>query len=275
MKYWLMAHLVHSADFYFWLQSNSWNIYLDLFENQLNEGDIIYIADGEKGIYAWGNLWQKKQPQSVHQGSLEIGRGAIKPSLISREQIQQTDELSDLLTFPDGKFTFLTNKQVKIINNLMPYEITKPPLPRRRQFVLNQPAEEDEGFHTEYKEVKVNNIANEAYEFAVAFRNGEGGSVYFGIGDKDKIVIGMNLTYAQRDEIKQKIENKLHSIQPPLKPYKDYSMDFHEVIDKQGNEILNLFVFEVEVKRGLGEEYKTAGGKLFQKTYSGRKLIKD
>jgi predicted HTH transcriptional regulator len=147
----------------------------------------------------------------------------------------------------------------------------QPPPPRKQQFILNQPAESDEDLHTEYKEVKPQNVAQEAYEFAVAYRNKEGGSIYFGISDKNKIVVGMNLNNAQRDEIKRSLENKLFSINPPLSPSIDYSLEFHKVINEQGNEIPDLFVFELEVKRGSGIEHTTAGGKIYEKTYSGRK----
>jgi hypothetical protein len=273
MKYWLMAHTVHASEFSWWLQTYSWTIYLDLdsLDERSKEGDIIYIADWEKGIYAWGTLLEKNSSQSKEQGSITIGRGSTKSSLISLEQIRQIPELSGLFSFPNGRMAFLTNKQVKILDSLMPPP--KPPMPRNRQFIINQPVEEDEDLYTEYKDVKSKNIFNEAYEFANAFVREEGGSIYFGISDKNKTVVGITLNNTQRDEIKRNLDNKLLSHNPPLYPNKDYFLEFHNIIDHKGNEIPELYVFELEIKRGFEKEYKTAGGKIYQKTYSGRKRI--
>ena len=274
MKYWLMAYVTHASDFPFWLQSSEWNIYLDSFEDKLKEGDVVYIANTEIGIYAWGTVWEKEQSRTNGQDFIKIGRGAIKLSLIDNNQIQQKKELSGLLSFPSGRFTFLTNKQVRILNNLMPYGVSKPPQPRRKQFIINQLMEEDEGLHTEYKEVSINNVPNEAYELAVAYLNQEGGSIYFGIRDNDKAVVGITATNAQRDEIKKKIENKLSMANPSILPVTNYTMDFHKVIDELGNEIPDVYVFELEVKPSSVKGYKTTGGKNYLKTFSGRRKIR-
>lgn len=273
IKYWLMANTVHVSEFPNWLNISEWVVYLNSFEDKLKEGDIVYIANAESGVYAWGSIWEMEQFQPDRQSFIKIGRGAIKLPLIDKGQILQEKELSELLSFPSGKFTFLTNKQVKTLNNLMPHGVSKPPLPRKKQFIINQPLEEDEDLHTEYKEVSINNIPNEAYEFAVAYLNQEGGSIYFGIRDNDKAVVGLTTTTPQRDEIQKKIENKLSTINPQILPVTNYTMDFHKVIDELGNEIIDVYVFELEVKPNLAKGYKTAGGKNYLKTFSGRRKI--
>lgn len=68
------------------------------------------------------------------------------------------------------------------------------------EFVLNHEVLIEETRHFEFKEIKsiagaVDSIVNSSDEYAVAFLNGEGGRVYWGIRDKDRIVVGIRLTY--------------------------------------------------------------------------------
>jgi hypothetical protein len=187
IRYWLMSNVVHSAAFPFWqFHATEWTVYGDI-ENKLNEGDILYLANGEIGIYAWGSLLEKCEIEPNDQSFIKISRGAIRPILIDKNQLLQVNETKDLLLFSDGRFTFLTNKQVKVLNNFI-FGVSKPPLPRNQQFIINQPVEEDEGIYTEFKEINVNKIPDTAYDYAYNFLNQDGGRIYFGIRDKDKIV---------------------------------------------------------------------------------------
>lgn len=277
MNYWLVAHKHHSSETTAWMQSHSWDIVIesDYFNNNLNNGDILYIVEGDKGIYAWGYLKEIKEHASQKQFSITIGRGEIYNYLINSENIKREEKLRDLLNFPYGKFNFLTNLQIRAINNLIPLQFSKPPLPNKPKFIFNKSADKDEDLHTEYKDTKFNNIPNEAYEFAVAFLKQSGGSIYFGIQDKDYKIVGIKLNSNQRDEIKNKIENKLYSISPTIYPSRDYFLELHPVIDEQGNYLENLFVLELEVKSKSSIDYKTKGGKSYIKSYSGRKILKD
>ena len=270
MNYWLLAHRPYADQLNFWQLHHTWIIYSGSLDERLKLGDIVYIFGGDLGIYAWGIVSQKYQ-EPGEQTSLTIARGALQYSFIPLEQINQTKELAGLFNFPKGNTTFLTSSQVKVINYLLPFNC-KPDPPYKKHFVYNQPAKRDEDLHTEYKDVKPKNIPNEAYEFAVAFLNKEGGSIYFGIDDSNKTVTGINLTYAQKDEIKKSLENKLSHLEPAPSAYVDYSMEFHNVIDEEGNEFNDLYVFELEVKRG-SEIHKTQGGKIYEKNYSGRRKL--
>ena len=266
MNYWLLGYYPHLDEQPRWLQITSWNFFQKISNESVKIGDIVYIIGGDLGVFAWGYITQLSKNQYDEKTNIIISGGEIKYSLIT------SNELNGLLSFSYGNPAFLTKKQIKTLNSLISQSGNKYPiLISEPQFILNTSADRDEDFHTEYKEVKPQNIANEAYEFAVAYRNKEGGSIYFGISDKDKTVVGMNLNSMERDKIKRSLENKLLSIQPPLSPNDDYSIDFHKVIDGQGNEISDLFVFELEVKCGSGVEHKTAGGKVYEKTYSGRR----
>jgi len=253
-----------------WLfnQQSNWGEYLDSLNVNLTEGDVIYIANDQVGIFAWGYLLEKRLNGRIF---INIGRGAIRPTLIDKAQIHQEREISELLRFSGGKFTFLTNKQVKIINSLLPYEVSKPPMPRKKQFIVNQSIEENEDLCTEFKLIKNNKIPDVAYEYAQAFLNQDGGRLYVGIQDKDKIVVGNNIEYSKLDEIGQKVENKLLTINPPIYPREHYSITFHEIIDGNGSEIKDYYIFELEIKPNEFNNYRSAGGKLLVKTFSGKR----
>lgn len=270
IKYWLMAYVVHSADFPYWqFHATEWSVNGEV-EDKLNEGDVLYLANGEIGIYAWGYLSEKIVNESKEQSFIKISRGAIKSNIIGKNTIQQVSEIKDLLSFSDGRFTFLTNKQVKILNSLIS-GVSKPPLPSNQQFIINQPVEEDEGIYMEFKEINVNKIPDVAYEYAQSFLNQDGGRIYFGIRNKDKKVAGITVPYSKRDEIQQKIENKLYSIIPPVKPFEHYTFEFHPIIDEQGNQIPEKYIFELEVKPNASKDFKSASGKHSIKTFSGKR----
>ncbi len=267
-RYWFMAYVVHATDFAYWqFHATEWIVYGSI-EKNLNEGDILYLANTEIGIYAWGYLSEINQSGSTENHFIKISRGAIKPSLVSKSQVQQTKDIAELLLFNEGRFAFLTNKQVKSINSLMTHGVSKPPSPRNQQFIINQPVEENEGLYTEFKEINISKIPDVAYDYAQSFLNQDGGRIYFGIRDKDKTIVGINIEYSKRDEIQQKVENKIYSIKPRVNPIEHYSMEFHPVIDTNGNCINDCYVFELEVKPSASKNYESAGGKYSIKTFS-------
>lgn len=271
-KYWLMANVVHGSDFNYWrFHASEWTVY-GTIDNRLSEGDILFIANSEIGIYAWGFLTEIFRADSDEQSRIKISRGAIRPILIGKSQIQSIKELSNLLLFKSGRFTFLTNQQVKLISSLL-HGVSKPPLPRRQQFILNQTIEENEDLYTEFKEINPNKIPDVSYDYAQAFLNQDGGKLYVGIRDKDKTVVGNKIEYSKLDEIGQKVENKLFTINPPIFPSEDYTIAFHPVIDEEGNRITDCIVFELEIKPSASKNFKSQSGKQSIKTFSGKRKI--
>src|SRR5262245_52485044 len=99
------------------------------------------------------------------------------------------------------------------------------------RFVLNEPIFEEETRHCEFKEIKGRNpvdiIKNSADEYVVAFLNSEGGRIYWGIRDSDRVVVGVKLTSSQRDEIRRVVGEKLAQIQPSISPTA-FRINFHE-----------------------------------------------
>src|ERR1043166_3445400 len=271
-KYWLMPHAVHVADFPYWsLHATEWTVECDASQDDVNEGDLVYLANAETGIYAWGMIVDISNPVNPGElGSIKVSRGAIKSGLIDRNDMLNRDELRDLLAFAGGKFNLLLNRQIKSLNTLIPPRTPKPPTPADSQFVINQPVSEDEDLHVEYKEVNINNIPGEAYENAVAYLRQEGGRVLFGVRDADHVVVGLAVDMKARDRIKKTVENKLSTIAPQILPVKDYWLEFHQVIDHSGKPVPDRYVFELEVNESASKDHKTAGGKSYLKGFSGR-----
>ena len=53
-------------------------------------------------------------------------------------------------------------------------------------------------------------------EYAVAFLNSEGGRIFWGIRNDDRITVGVTLDDQQRDEVRRKVSEKLWGIRPPI-----------------------------------------------------------
>jgi hypothetical protein len=81
------------------------------------------------------------------------------------------------------------------------------------EYTLNHPVHMEETRHFEFKEIKssagaVGSIVNTSDEYAVAFLNSEGGRIFWGIRNHDRIVIGVPLNYEQRDKVRRDVHTK-------------------------------------------------------------------
>lgn len=150
-----------------------------------------------------------------------------------------------------------------------------------RAFVLGQVVASEESRTVEFKEVKASSvvkiIANLADEYAVAFLNSEGGSIFWGIRDEDRVVVGVHLSSQQRDELRRVVTDKLNSIQPPLDPTR-FRIELHPV---SGEAVApDTFVVELSVPAsGSTSPYFTAGNQAYvrldaaNKKLNGQQLI--
>jgi hypothetical protein len=99
------------------------------------------------------------------------------------------------------------------------------------EFILNRPVLIEETRHFEFKEVRstagaVDSIVNASDNYAVAFLNGEGGRVYWGIRNEDRVVVGVRLNYAERDKVRRDVTSKLNQIEPRVDPSR-YRLELH------------------------------------------------
>lgn len=148
-----------------------------------------------------------------------------------------------------------------------------PELPNtRRRLMFDEPIDREESRLVEFKEVTSNNpvntIKSHAERYAVGFLNSAGGRIYWGIRDSDRHVVGVPLTYPERDQVRQVISNQIGSITPSVLSG-SYSLEFHDVVGPDGTNMGDLYVVELSilrvVSRGLfytqsGETYIRVDG---------------
>lgn len=115
--------------------------------------------------------------------------------------------------------------------------------------MLNQPVALEEDDTTEFKEVisqsPVSTIIDTVEDYAVAFLNGEGGRILWGIRDKDRCVVGVSLDALSRDRIRKGIAGKFHNIQPAVDPTR-FRLEFHLVDGNSGPAELFIVEFSIE-----------------------------
>src|SRR5262249_17829519 len=120
----------------------------------------------------------------------------------------------------------------------------------------------------------VDAIVNAADENAVAFLNSEGGRIYWGIRNEDRVVTGVHLSYQQRDILRRNINAKMSQIEPRLDPSL-YRMLIHEVLDEHGNTVPDRCVVELFVPAGDSiQTYFTAGGEAWVRVDGSKQKLK-
>ncbi|MBZ5586835.1 MAG: ATP-binding protein, partial [Acidobacteriia bacterium] len=145
-------------------------------------------------------------------------------------------------------------------------------------FVLNQPVTIEETRHFEFKEITggnpVHSIVNTADEYAVAFLNSEGGRIYWGIRDKDRIAVGVRLSYADRDKVRRDVTAKLNEIDPHIDP-SQYRIEIHGIRDELGSKIPDLCIVELVVPEPkLPGPYYTGGGDAWVKVDGNKQKLR-
>ena len=148
--------------------------------------------------------------------------------------------------------------------------------PTQIHFIQNQPVPFEETLFYEFKEVKGRNPADSitkiSDEYAVAFLNSEGGRIFWGIRDSDRITVGVTLDDQQRDEVRRKVSEKLGAIQPSIVGH--WQLELHPVYDLQGETIEDLWIIELLIPSPQRREvFYTSKGELHVKTEGGKKKL--
>ena len=154
--------------------------------------------------------------------------------------------------------------------------------PTQMRFIRRTIVPFEETRFYEFKEIKggnpVERIEENSDEYAVAFLNGQGGRILWGVRNEDRITIGVELDERQRDEIRAKVSNKLGAIRPPISP-EHWQLEFHYVYnlkggDMQGEIVEDLWVIELVVPPPQERDvFYTGGGSLYVKTDGGKKKL--
>lgn len=145
------------------------------------------------------------------------------------------------------------------------------------QFIINRPVSVEETRYYEFKEIKgakpVNTIKNTCDEYVVAFLNSGGGRIYWGIRDSDRVVIGVKLSYRERDRLRRVITDQLNNIKPPISPAA-YQVNLHPVLNENQEPIEDCYVVEIVVPKPLSDDlYCTGSNEVYLKTDSGKKKL--
>lgn len=225
-----------------------------------------------------GDLWWDGSLFHVFGSYNDIGSGCsvtITGSICSDTAIEmeQTDGIQFvinlinlLLNYQSERLRFYEPKdKVNIITNKIP-----------PTFTLNKPVFLEENRLFEFKEIKGQNpghsIQSIADQYAVAFLNREGGSIFWGVRDIDRVVVGIKLDYSQRDEIRRVVTEKLTQIQPPIAP-SSYRIEIHSVHD-EGKLVPDLCVVELSVPQVHTKDlYATGKNEVYIKTDAGKKKL--
>ena len=122
--------------------------------------------------------------------------------------------------------------------------------PTQTHFVQEQPVHFEESSSCEFKEITGGKPASRIEEvvdkYAAGFLNCQGGRIFWGIKDKDRTTIGVKLDAQVRNDLLEKVPNKLNNIQPPISP-EHCKLEFHNVYDLQGGAVEDLWVIELVV----------------------------
>ena len=150
--------------------------------------------------------------------------------------------------------------------------------PTQIRFVQGYPIPFEETLFYEFKEITgsnpVRSITNDSDEYAVAFLNREGGRIFWGVRDKDRVTTGVILNEQQRNETRTKVSEKLGAIQPSISP-EDWQLEFHNVYDSHGEIIEDLWVIELVIPSPQERNvFYTGSSDLFVKTEGGRQKLR-
>jgi CheY-like chemotaxis protein len=144
-------------------------------------------------------------------------------------------------------------------------------------FTLGKPTELEESLTCEFKEVRghsaVHAIGKVVDEYVVAYLNEAGGSIYWGVRNTDRAVVGVHFNEKARDELNRVVGQKVDSIAPHV-PARLITIPFHPILGADGIPVHETFVVEVHVHvptpRGF---FLTGSGEAYRKTIGGIKKL--
>src|SRR5262249_20896202 len=142
----------------------------------------------------------------------------------------------------------LRPRQINALNRLFVHHGGTPAPDVREEeespkFISNDASTFEERRNGEFKELAgarpPHPIRSTPAEYGVAYLNVASGRVYWGIRDRDRVVVGVNLSYADRRRIREQVSVQFAQIRPPVS-LQNCSIAFHPVLDKQDEQVADL-----------------------------------
>ena len=245
-----------------------------------------------------GYIMKKEAYQDEQLGEVlrvDVTRPEIRYDLLTSDSINKVPLLKELFANRRKNLEKLNSREVNELNKALrmvghnaPPDVSEDQdvyaeIGRLRTheeaivFVQNQPVRLEETRYVEFKALTsskpADRIKNTADVYAVSFLNHSGGRILWGIRNEDRVVVGVSLTYQQRDDVRREVAKKLTEIQPSV-PAKEFPLEFHPVVDGNSAEVPDLYVVDLTAPRGHASElYATGSGKAFMKTEGGKKEL--
>ncbi|RKU39274.1 hypothetical protein C6496_02205 [Candidatus Poribacteria bacterium] len=149
--------------------------------------------------------------------------------------------------------------------------------PTQIRFIQGVPVPFEETLFYEFKEIMgsnpVRSITNDSDEYTVAYLNREGGRIFWGIRDQDRITTGVTLNDRKRNETRRNVTEKLRTIRPSIS-VEDWQLEFHYVYDLQGGIVEDLWVIELVIPSTRERNiFYTSSNDLFVKTEGGKQTL--
>jgi len=126
---------------------------------------------------------------------------------------------------------------------------------RSYPYVLGQTVPFEEDRQHEFKAFQphldlIQTLVRETEEIFNAFLNTDGGTIYFGIEDKGRI-LGIQLEREQKDDLRRRISVIIDRFEPKVAP-ELYELVFVKILGYD-----SLYIFEIHVKKGTASLYLT------------------
>jgi hypothetical protein len=288
---------VYAADIRPEYKGRVWPYYKIHLDDRLREGDAVYLSGAYGGLHSWGYVAAKIPYKDEEQGDVlrvDVSYMEIGNELVPDRAVNQVPELAQLFANRRTSLEKLNARQINSLNRLLHMQgVTAPPDVSEEEdiyssigrlkyqeeelvFVFNQPVKLEETRYIEFKEITASNptdsIKNTADTYAVAYLNGYGGRIFWGIRD-DRMVVGVRLNYKQRDDVRREVSVKLTQIKPPA-PLGNLHLDIHPILNDVGKEIDDLHIVELRISRGNPDElYATGGEEVWVKTDGGKRKL--
>jgi schlafen family protein len=291
MAHWLMSGAVH-----YQLIENADNLprelrgafpYDGVLPHQpLKRGDWLYLSGGAREIYCTGTVSRIEVYRD--QTGRDLLRVIVNRQMIpnhkwvTAEEVTALPELARVYDELGDHLIPLRPRQINALNRLVERHGGTPAPDVEEdeespKFILNQEVTLEEMGAVEFKEIRGSNparsIADTAHDYAVAYSNVRTGSVYWGIRDDDRVVVGVGLTYPQRQAIREQFSVQFAQIQPAVSLLNG-SVAFYPVLDETDEHVGDRWVCRIHVNRGDPKQlYSTASGRVIMKTDGGKQLL--